>query len=391
MDLLASAYDDDDEEGEEDTQGGDVHPQVNCKRSPDCELDEGSKKRTKKIDRKTCLEESLLQLSQTSPLFPSVDLEQRRKTAWVWFQRLLLQEFQSEFSSSPEDHVQLFGSWVCNMWVASSDFDVNIFTECRIPKVFLRLKHALLAQEPTSAVDIVASARVPVMKIKARGFNFDVTHEFGNDNLVVKHHAQVREWAQRWAEDESICLCIRIIKLWAGANKVHSATSSTLNSMGYLVMLLSVVGRCTREARASHNTIQEAADQDKMTRAVQKAVIYLGRFFADYATLGVGRHVITAPDSAVQSEGTELDILRLSREVGSSDGTGKGTSLFIQDPFIPEVNLGRFVDRSSLKRLRLALSRADSILNAQEPAPERGGSDSEERWSTVWQQLLTPR
>ncbi|EKX53807.1 hypothetical protein GUITHDRAFT_100776 [Guillardia theta CCMP2712] len=127
------------------------------------------------------------------------------------------------------------------MWIKSSDMDVNVRTRSKIPRFFSRLEEATLREEPSANVTLVLNARVPLARLTLRGTNFDVTHEWGEDNVIARHHVQVREWARRYSRDEAVCQSMRLIKVWAGAQRLNSPTEGGLNSLGWFVLFLSSV------------------------------------------------------------------------------------------------------------------------------------------------------
>lgn len=173
----------------------------------------------------------------------------------------------------------------------------------------------------------------------------------------TREESQVRDWAKRWESDEVVCTSMRIIKLWATAKELHSPMNNTLNSMGYMVMLLAVAG------------------QDKTTLlpgkgpALSAVVDLVVRFFSIYAKSlrpGVARAVIHAPHGDVVAAGSrEADVFRLSQNVVDTHSTGFGTTMFVQDPFLEDVNLARFVDRRSMRRIAAAFQEADRILSSE--------------------------
>jgi DNA polymerase sigma len=168
-----------------------------------------------------------------------------------WFVGVCYDEFAKELAADeegagnpkadPKAGLHFFGSEVCNMWVRDSDIDCNMWTRARIPAFFARLKKAIMAADETAKFEMIAGARVPVAKIRARALQFDVTHEHGEENAVAQHQRQVKQWAQKWSsEDPAISIAIRVIKLWAASKKLNNPSRATLNSLGFLVMLLAL-------------------------------------------------------------------------------------------------------------------------------------------------------
>jgi hypothetical protein len=305
------------------------------------------------------LKEALIQI------VPSESASSERSAAWKQFLKLLLNSFPELADSSC---VEIFGSWTYQMWIESSDIDCNIRTRNCIANFFPRLKSSVCSVYPGATVRIIAKAKVPVAKIVLpHGLKIDVTHDYGIKEENERHNFLVRDWARRWQSNEVVCSSIRIIKQWATVNKIHDPCSGTLNSMGYLIMLIALLGP------DEFNDRNSTTDQQLI---LENVLALLLRYFSSYQTLGRKREVICAPFGTVESEGLELDILRLSSEAEDRDHRGTGSTVFIQDPFLPSTNLGRFVDKYSAKVLRDCFTTAYKTL-------EVGGREA-------FQKLLRP-
>lgn len=172
-----------------------------------------------------------------------------------------------------------------------------------------------------------------------------------------QHAAQVREWAKRWMHDEAVCTCMRIVKLWAIARDLHSPMNNTLNSMGYMVMLLAVAGDAAVEGRGEALRTPGSLEG--------RVADLICEFFSRYAhnlRKGAPRTVVHAPGGLVTPGSREGDIFRLTQAVGDAHSTGFGATMFVQDPFLGNINLARFVDRQSIKRLRAAFAETDKDM-----------------------------
>ncbi|KAJ1480783.1 hypothetical protein T484DRAFT_1955718 [Baffinella frigidus] len=397
MDALASAYSDDDGSGS-DCGAADSSPH----RREESETPGGAAKRPRlaplEAPHRTVAEmhvESLVRLQSECPLLPSESAAEARRAQWKWFRNICDAEFSDAIGAEAGTGIglQLFGSWSYDMWVSSSDFDANMFMLSRIPNFFPRLKRAVLAAHPSAEVDIAASARVPVARVKCgeRG-SFDVTHECGRDNLMALHDSQIQRWAEEaGARDVAVRVAIRVIKLWAAARALNNPRKGSLTSLAYLVMLLAISQRRPpphAQDSNHHNTSgphtsrtdgekEEASgnqegggadpwEAERDSRVRTRAVELLGAFFSEYADVG-SRTVISAPSGAVKSEGRDLDHHRLASVASDPSHRGVGLTLLIQDPFLPEVNLGRFVDRQSVKILRAALAKSAALFRSEDP------------------------
>ena len=290
---------------------------------------------------------------------PSDILIQQRLSDWNRFENSIL------LSKFPElrqrNSIELFGSWTYGMWTPSSDIDCNIRAPTTIPNFFNRLKTAVMIEFPGSTVRIVVNCKVPVSKISLpRALRIDVTHECGHQDDGNTHNELVRDWASRWKDNKVVCTSFRVVKQWAAANKIHDPLSGSLNSMGYLVMLLAIIGP------------EDCCDPccgEFSRECLEKVLNVLLRFFRTYSTVGQKKEIIYAPHGVVKREGVDLDILRLTADVEDREHRGFGSTLFIQDPFLSSTNLGRFVDKYSIKNLRNAFSKAHEVLQKDSQDP----------------------
>jgi hypothetical protein len=362
---------------------------------------------------------SLDRLQRECAQWPSATSAAERKRHWEWLVGVCSSEFAPELAanraaggSGGESGLYMFGSEACDLWVRASDIDCNMWTHARIPKFFARLKKAVTAADPSARVEVIASARVPVAKVCVGGQLFDVTHEFGADNPIAMHHRQVLQWIQQKCRDDSaISIAMRVIKLWAAAKRINNPLRATLNSLGFLVMLLALplsnpappvllanhptpAAHTPAPAKAGGEAATDAAEsgaesagyldgaggygqggeragggggggEQTTLEACSRAVDLLRAFFQYYDGLGTARcsKVVMAPSGAVRSEGVHLDMQRLSAGVHDPQHNGVGSTLFIQDPFMADINLGRFVDRQSLRRLQAAFRSAHALMS----------------------------
>ena len=311
--------------------------------------------RPEDTDAKYTSEDELLLRSLRTALqdvIPTESFSHQRLILWKKFEEtVLLSKFPEIYGSSC---IELFGSWTYGMWTVTSDIDVNVRTHTCIENFFKRLRIAVSAEYVGSDIRIIPNAKIPVCKITLpSGLNIDVTHEYGPENEQDRHNILVRDWARRWQADDVICSSIRFIKRWATANKIHNPCNGTLNSMGYLVMLLAIV--------SSDHCFDERGE-GSASGHLQRVLDLLRCFFRTYRTLGQRKEVIAAPYGTVKMEGPEMDTMRLSMSVDDRDQRGVGSTVFIQDPFLAQINLGRFVDRYSVRKLRKEFARACEIL-----------------------------
>jgi hypothetical protein len=137
---------------------------------------------------------------------------------------------------------------------------------------------------------------------------------------------------------------MRVIKLWAAAKKINNPSRGTLNSLGYLVMLLALAeqrdsapspalaplfhastqhaeeqeqeqerGAAAAKAAARSGSLVVGSEQEALRGSEQealRAILLLDHFFRTYAQLGckLAALVIFAPDSAVVTQGREVGL-----------------------------------------------------------------------------------
>ena len=424
MEALAGLYasSDDDADGSE---GGATSPPFKRARTEEAGRGRKGRRRPISVEGRAAWQHelqthSLERLQRECAQWPSAASAAERKRRWEWLVGVCSTEFAPELAanraaggSSGESGLYMFGSEACDLWVQTSDIDCNMWTHARIPKFFARLKKALTAADPSARVEVIASARVPVAKVCVGGQLFDVTHEYGADNPIAMHHRQVLQWIQQKCRDDSaISIAMRVIKLWAAAKRINNPLRATLNSLGFLVMLLALPlsnpappvllahhptppahtpapaeaggGAAAMDAAESGAASADSLDgtggsgqggeraggvggrgaQTSM-EASSRAVDLLREFFQHYDGLGTSRcsKVVMAPSGAVRSEGVHLDMQRLTAGVHDPQHSGVGSTLFIQDPFMADINLGRFVDRQSLRRLQAAFRSAHALMS----------------------------
>ena len=292
MDALAGLYASSDEAA--DGCEGEVEAPP-CKRARTGAVGGGCERRRRRprsVEGRAAWQHSLLtdgleQLQRECPQWPSAAAAEERKRSWEWLVGVCSSEFAPELAEhraaggggGGDAGLYMFGSEACDLWVRASDIDCNMWTHARIPKFFARLKKAVSAADPSARVEVIASARVPVAKVCVGGQHFDVTHEYGAENPIALHHRQVLQWVQQKCRDDSairssplslwralaapaprlasltqpprlrhlpiapsrrISVAMRVIKLWAAAKRINNPLRATLNSLGFLVMLLAL-------------------------------------------------------------------------------------------------------------------------------------------------------
>jgi hypothetical protein len=151
MEFLSTCYDSNDEE--EEKGGAEEDAVLSNNDGARDDGDSGSRKRSRS---ETGPQASLLQLSlersiRDSSIVPTKQEASQRQAILDWFKGICHECFTDCLK---DGEIVVFGSWTYNMWVTSSDIDINVHTPERIPRFFPRLKAALVAKDPSVHVDV---------------------------------------------------------------------------------------------------------------------------------------------------------------------------------------------------------------------------------------------
>ncbi|XP_074287104.1 uncharacterized protein LOC141612267 isoform X1 [Silene latifolia] len=160
---------------------------------------------------------------------------------------VLNQIAQEIYGNSCDDNypvVKEFGSFVMDLFNASCDLDLSInfsdnkdnadrLVQINTLKKFSRKFQKLQRKRIVSDVQLILSARVPVLKVTDCGTRVECDLSVGNLDGIVK--SQIIRMIS--AVDERFRkLCI-LIKVWAKANDINSAKDGTINSFSLILLV----------------------------------------------------------------------------------------------------------------------------------------------------------
>ncbi|XP_021738235.1 uncharacterized protein LOC110704732 [Chenopodium quinoa] len=137
--------------------------------------------------------------------------------------------------------VENFGSFLMNMFNAKSDLDLSInfsdklFEADRIAKIktlrkFAKKFYALRKKGHVTTVELIMSARVPVLKVTDSGSGIECDFSVGNRDGIAKSHIVLLISAI----DERFQKLSFMLKAWAKAQDINSSKDGTLNSLSLI-------------------------------------------------------------------------------------------------------------------------------------------------------------
>ncbi|XP_057522832.1 uncharacterized protein LOC130802780 isoform X2 [Amaranthus tricolor] len=139
--------------------------------------------------------------------------------------------------------VESFGSFLMDMFNARSDLDLSINfsdkvfeadrrTKIKTLRKFANKFYKLQKAGHITTVELILSARVPVLKVTDRGSGIDCDFSVGNRDGIAKSHI-VRLIS---AIDERFRKLSFMIKAWAKAHDINSSKDGTLNSISLILL-----------------------------------------------------------------------------------------------------------------------------------------------------------
>ncbi|XP_010696640.1 uncharacterized protein LOC104909118 isoform X2 [Beta vulgaris subsp. vulgaris] len=142
--------------------------------------------------------------------------------------------------------VENFGSFAMDMFNAKSDLDLSInftdplFEADRVAKIktlrkFAKKFYALRKGGHVTTVELILSARVPVLKVTDSGSGIECDLSVGNRDGITKSHIIF----MISAIDERFQKLSFMVKAWAKAHDINSSKDGTLNSLS-LILLVAV-------------------------------------------------------------------------------------------------------------------------------------------------------
>lgn len=162
----------------------------------------------------------------------------------------------------------------------------------------------------------------------------------------MEHHRNVIDFINAYTTTSTELLAaVKFIKAWALRWCLASAHRNSLPSLAFVVMLFSVFDRVSPEIDTAQLIFE---------------------FFRYFATITFGTTLIVAKRSSsaryLGNQSALATISAFSAAARDPGGVGFGQNMFIVDPALPDVNLGRFVIDSSRRQLVSAFRLSLQIL-----------------------------
>ncbi|KAM7280543.1 hypothetical protein ACFE04_007677 [Oxalis oulophora] len=139
----------------------------------------------------------------------------------------------------PDAKVEVFGSFSTGLYLPTSDIDVVILESgCPNPKSgLIALSKALSQNRIVKNMQVIAHARVPIVKFKEResGFAFDISFDVDNGPKAAEF---IKEAMTKWPPLRPLCLILKVFLQQRDLNEVYSGG---LGSYALLTMLMAVL------------------------------------------------------------------------------------------------------------------------------------------------------
>ncbi|XP_030457301.2 UTP:RNA uridylyltransferase 1 [Syzygium oleosum] len=295
-------------------------------------------------------------------LIPPEEEKAKQKQLLTLLEKLVSKEW-------PEAKLYLYGSCASSFGVCKSDIDVCLaIQDADIDKSEVILKLAdILESDNLEDVQALTRARVPIVKLKdpATGISCDICI---NNVLAVVNTKLLRDYAQI---DVRLRQLAFIVKHWAKSRGVNETYQGTLSSYAYVLMCIHflqlrrpAILPCLQEMEATYavtvdniecaffDKVEELCDFGSHNRETIAQLVWA--FFHYWAY----RHdytntVISVRTGSLLSKRTK----DWTRRIGNDRHL-----ICIEDPFDVSHDLGRVVDKFSIKVLREEFERAAEIM-----------------------------
>ncbi|KAK4744679.1 hypothetical protein SAY87_010991 [Trapa incisa] len=301
-------------------------------------------------------------------LIPPDEEKTRQKQLLSLLERLVSKEW-------PEARLYLYGSCANSFGVCKSDIDVCLtIQDAEIDKSEFLLKLAdILQADNLQNVQALTRARVPIVKLMdpTTGISCDICI---NNVLAVVNTKLLRDYAQI---DVRLKQLAYIVKHWAKSRGVNQTYRGTLSSYAYVLMCIHFLQQrrpailpCLQEMEPTYSvTVDdiECSYFDKVEKlcdfgsrnkeTISQLVWAFFNYWAychDYANA-----VISVRSGCLISKQAKY----WTRRVGNDRHL-----ICIEDPFDTKHDLGRVVDKFSIKVLREEFERAAEIMQ-HDPTP----------------------
>ncbi|KAL0538476.1 hypothetical protein IC582_027497 [Cucumis melo] len=296
-------------------------------------------------------------------LIPPKEEKEKQMQLLTSLEKLVVSEW-------PHAHLCLFGSCANSFGVSNSDVDVClVLRDADIDKSEILLKLAeILLSANFQNVQALTRARVPIIKLKdpVTGVSCDICI---NNVLAVVNTKLLRDYAQI---DVRLPQLAFIVKHWAKSRGVNETYQGTLSSYAYVLMCIHFLQHrdppilpCLQETKivTYHKIVDniECAYFDQ----VEKLKTFGSRNKETVARLvwGFFHYWAYCHDYAntVVSVRTKNTVSKRAKDWTRRIGKDRHL-ICIEDPFETSHDLGRVVDKYSIKVLREEFERAATIL-----------------------------
>ncbi|TXG62744.1 hypothetical protein EZV62_009738 [Acer yangbiense] len=302
-------------------------------------------------------------LSIYESLIPPEEEKAKQKQLLTLLEKLVCKEW-------PEARLYLYGSCANSFGVSKSDIDVCLaIGDADINKSEVLLKLAdILQSDNLQNVQALTRARVPIVKLMdpVTGISCDICI---NNLLAVVNTKLLRDYA---GIDVRLRQLAFIVKHWAKSRGVNETYQGTLSSYAYVLMCIHFLQQrkpailpCLQGMRATYSvTVDDKKcaffDQVENLRDFgsrnRETIAQLVWGFFNYWAYG---HDYT---SSVISVRTGSVISKLEKDWTRRVGNDRHL-ICIEDPFETSHDLGRVVDKFSIKVLREEFERAADIMH----------------------------
>ncbi|KAK8718373.1 hypothetical protein V6N13_045609 [Hibiscus sabdariffa] len=300
-------------------------------------------------------------------LIPPEEERTKQKQLLALLEKLVCKEW-------PKAQLFLYGSCANSFGVSKSDIDVCLaFNEDINDKSEILLKLAdILQSDNLQNVQALTHARVPIVKLMdpATGISCDICI---NNVLAVVNTKLLRDYAKI---DVRLRQLAFIVKHWAKSRGVNETYRGTLSSYAYVLMCIHFLQQrrpailpCLQGMEKTYNVMVdniECAYFDKVEQLSnfgspnKETVAQLVWGFFNYWAYGhdYANSVISVRTGSIISK-QEKD---WTRRVGNDRHL-----ICIEDPFEISHDLGRVVDKFSIRVLREEFERAADVIQAYYP------------------------
>ncbi|KAL2609363.1 hypothetical protein R1flu_027936 [Riccia fluitans] len=304
--------------------------------------------------------QQMLQMYQS--LIPPEEEERKRRQFLSHLDQLVAREW-------PGARLFLFGSCANSFGVCNSDIDVCLsINDDQLSKADLVLKMAaILRSDNMQNVQALTHARVPIVKFTetTTGISCDICV---NNMLAVVNSKLLHDYSQI---DIRLRQLAFLVKHWAKRRQVNETYRGTLSSYAYVLMCIHFLQQrkpailpCLQEMRPTYRVTVgniECAYYDEvenLTNFGANNKETLGELLTSFFEYWAFRHDYTRAVISVRTGGyLSKDEKEWTRRIGNERHL-----ICIEDPLEVAHDLGRVVDRHSIRVLRDEFHRAAKIL-----------------------------